>query len=242
MNFGMMYAFTEDFVLPLSHDEVVHGKGSLIGRMPQGRSVDDWERFATLRAYFGFMWGHPGKKLLFMGGEFAQWREWSEERELDWWLLGHAAHQGMQRLVRDLNLLYREHPALHARDAEPEGHRWIDADDAEQSTFTWLRFGAKGDPPVAVLCNFTPVPRVGMRIGLPHAGRWREAMNSDAVCYGGSGMGNLGVIEAEAVPHRGFPASATVLLPPLATLWLVAEAAAQDGAAEEGEDRNGAEP
>jgi 1,4-alpha-glucan branching enzyme len=225
MNFAMMYAYSEDFVLPLSHDEVVHGKGSLIGRMPQGRSVDDWERFATLRAYLAFMWGHPGKKLLFMGGEFAQWSEWSEERELDWWLLQFDQHAGMQRLVRDLNLLYREHAAMHARDAEPGGFQWIDADDAEQSTFTWLRFGAKGDLPVAVLCNFTPVPRVGMRIGLPLAGRWREIMNTDAVAYGGSGMGNLGAVEAEKLPHRGFPASATVVLPPLGSVWLVPESA-----------------
>jgi 1,4-alpha-glucan branching enzyme len=225
MNFAMMYAYSEDFVLPLSHDEVVHGKGSLIGRMPQGRSVDDWERFATLRAYLAFMWGHPGKKLLFMGGEFAQWSEWSEERELDWWLLQFDQHAGVQRLVRDLNLLYREHAAMHARDAEPGGFQWIDADDAEQSTFTWLRFGAKGDLPVAVLCNFTPVPRVGMRIGLPLAGRWREIMNTDAVAYGGSGMGNLGAVKAEKLPHRGFPASATVVLPPLGSVWLVPESA-----------------
>jgi 1,4-alpha-glucan branching enzyme len=223
MNFGLMYAYSENFVLPLSHDEVVHGKGSLIGRIPQGRSADDWERFATLRAYFGFMWGYPGKKLLFMGNEFAQWREWSEARELDWWLLRHAAHEGMQRLVRDLNLGMRAQPALHTRDSAPEGFRWIDADDAENSTFSWLRFGGAGDPPVAVLCNFTPVPRVGTRIGLPRSGRWREVLNTDAVAYGGSGMGNLGAVEAENLPHRGFPASATVVLPPLATVWLVAE-------------------
>jgi 1,4-alpha-glucan branching enzyme len=191
--------------------------------MPQGRSPDDWERFATLRAYFAFMWGHPGKKLLFMGGEFAQWREWSEERELDWGLLQFPPHANMQRLLRELNLLYRDQPALHARDAEPMGFQWIDADDAEQSTFSWLRFGAEGDPPVAVLCNFTPVPRVGMRIGLPRAGRWREVLNTDAVCFGGSGMGNLGKVDAEEVPHRGFPASATVVLPPLASVWLVLE-------------------
>jgi 1,4-alpha-glucan branching enzyme len=225
MNFGVMYAWTENFVLPLSHDEVVHGKASLIGRIPQGRSGDDWERFATLRAYFGFMWGYPGKKLLFMGNEFAQWREWSEARELDWWLLQHSPHAATQRLVRDLNLTMRAHPALHVADGSPEGFRWIDADDAENSTFSWLRFGGEDDPPVAVLCNFTPIPRVGMRIGLPRAGRWREVLNTDAAGYGGSGMGNLGAVEAEPTPHRGFPASATVVLPPLATLWLVAEEA-----------------
>lgn len=239
MNFGLMYAFSERFVLPLSHDEVVHGKGSLIGRMPQGRSVDDWERFATLRAYFGFMWGYPGKKLLFMGGEFAQWREWSEARELDWWLLQFAQHHGVQALVRDLNLAMRAHPALHAKDCDPEGFRWIDADDAEQSTLTWIRLGAEDDPPVAVLCNFTPVPRTAHRIGLPRGGRWREIMNTDAVAYGGSGMGNLGEVTAQDAPHRGFPASAEVVLPPLATIWLVADDREQPENPEEPEAGDG---
>ncbi|MGG5808710.1 1,4-alpha-glucan branching protein GlgB [Falsiroseomonas sp. CW058] len=221
VTFGLMYAWSEDFVLALSHDEVVHGKGSLLGRMPRGRSVDDWERFATLRAYFAFMWGHPGKKLVFMGAELAQWREWSEARELDWWLLQHPAHAGVQALMRELNLLYRAIPALHARDCEPEGFRWIDADDAERSTFTWLRFDGEGGPPAAVLCNFTPEPRRGIRIGLPRAGRWREVLNTDAACYGGSGEGNLGAVRAESIPHGGFPASAEVVLPPLATVWLL---------------------
>jgi 1,4-alpha-glucan branching enzyme len=227
MNFGLMYAFSEDFVLPLSHDEVVHGKGSLIGRMPG----DDWQKFANLRAYFGFMWGYPGKKLVFMGAEMAQWREWSEARELDWWLLQYPPHQGIQRLMRDLNILYRAVPALHARDCEPEGFQWIDADDADHSVLSWLRHDGAGGRPVAVLCNFTPVPRDGFRVGLPSPGRWREVLNTDATIYGGSGMGNLGVVVAEPVPHRGFPASANVVLPPLATLWLVTEDAtdAQDG-------------
>ena len=233
VTFGITYAFSEDFVLPLSHDEVVHGKGSLLGRLPKGRSVDDWERFATLRAYYAFMWGHPGKKLLFMGNEIAQWREWSEARELDWWLLQYLPHQGVQRLVADLNRLYRAEPALHAKDGAPDGFRWIDADDAQHSTFTWLRFGREGDAPVAVLCNFTPVPRTNHRIGLPRAGRWREALNTDALSYGGSGMGNLGEVQAEPVPHRGFPASAEVVLPPLATVWLVAEDAEGLGEAED---------
>jgi 1,4-alpha-glucan branching enzyme len=227
VTFGITYAFSENFVLPLSHDEVVHGKGSLLGRMPQGRSVDDWERFATLRAYYAFMWGHPGKKLLFMGNEIAQWREWSEARELDWWLLQWRPHRGVQALVRDLNHLYREHAALHVNDASFAGFRWIDADDGEHSTFTWLRFGAEGDPPVAVLCNFTPVPRHAHRIGLPRAGRWREALNTDAACYGGSGIGNLGTVNAVAGTHRGFVAFADVILPPLATIWLVADTAAE---------------
>jgi len=220
VTFGLTYAFSERFVLPLSHDEVVHGKGSLLGRMPKGRSVDDWERFATLRAYYAFMWGHPGKKLLFMGNEIAQWREWSDARELDWHLLQWAPHEGVQTLVRDLNLAYRANPALHAKDAEWSGFRWIEPDDAVHSTFSWLRFGAAGDPPVAVLCNFTPEPR-RMRLGLPRAGSWREILNTDAVAYGGSGIGNLGIVLAEAVPDRGFPASAEVTLPPLGTIWLL---------------------
>jgi 1,4-alpha-glucan branching enzyme len=219
MNFGLMYAFTEAFVLPLSHDEVVHGKGSLIGRMPG----DHWQRFANLRAYYGFMWGYPGKKLVFMGAEMAQWREWSEARELDWWLLQHPPHQGIQRLMRDLNVMYRAIPALHARDCEPEGYQWIDADDADHSVLSWLRHDGEGGKPVAVLCNFTPVVRDGFRVGLPSPGRWREVLNTDAALYGGSGVGNLGVVEARPEPHRGFPASAIVVLPPLATLWLVAE-------------------
>jgi 1,4-alpha-glucan branching enzyme len=234
VTFGITYAFSEAFVLPLSHDEVVHGKGSLLGRMPKGRSLDDWERFATLRAYYAFMWGHPGKKLLFMGNEIAQWREWSEARELDWYLLQWSPHHGVQRLVRDLNGLYRGLPALHARDGDVAGFRWIEADDAEHSTFTWLRFGAEGDLPVAVLCNFTPVPHTGVRIGLPAAGRWREALNTDAVAYGGSGMGNLGAVLAEELPHRGFPASAEVVLPPLACVWLVPDDADNEREAKDG--------
>ncbi len=217
MNFGLMYAFSEDFILPLSHDEVVHGKGTLLSRI-QG---DDWQRFATLRAYYGFMWGHPGKKLLFMGQEFAPWREWSEEGELDWWLLAHPPHQGMQQLVRDLNRLHRTLPALHARDCEPEGFRWLDADDADHSVFTWLRQDGEAGPPVVVLCNFTPVPRHAYRVGLPCAGPWREVLNTDAASYGGANLGNMGGVVAESVPANGQPASALVTLPPLATLYLV---------------------
>jgi 1,4-alpha-glucan branching enzyme len=220
MNFGLMYAFTEDFVLPISHDEVVHGKGTLLGRIPG----DEWQRFATMRAYFAFMWGYPGKKLLFMGGELGQYREWSEEREPDWSLLQHPNHQGLQRCVRDLNGLYRNLPGLHARDCEPEGFRWIDADDAAQSTLSWIRFGGPRDLPVAVVCNFTPVPRHNLRIGLPRAGRWREVLNTDAPVYGGSGMGNLGEVIAVEEPAFGQPASATMVLPPLATVYLVPEA------------------
>ncbi|MDB5415281.1 MAG: 1,4-alpha-glucan branching enzyme, partial [Rubritepida sp.] len=220
MNFGLVYAFNENFILPISHDEVVHGKGSMLGRMP-GDEGDDWRRFANLRVYYGFMWGHPGKKLLFMGQEFAQWREWSETRELDWWLLRHKPHQGMQSLVRALNRLHRTVPALHARDAEPEGFCWIDANDAIQSVFSWLRFDGQGGPPVAVLCNFTPLPRVHTLIGLPKAGIWREVLNTDAVEYGGSGLGNLGLVTAVDEPAFGQPASARILLPPLAAIYLM---------------------
>jgi len=220
MNFGLMYAFNERFILPLSHDEVVHGKGTLLGRMP-GQQGDDWQRFANLRAYYGFMWGHPGKKLLFMGQEFGQWREWSETRELDWWLLQYPPHQGVQSLIRELNHLHRTLPALHARDTEMEGFCWVDANDAAHSVFSWLRFDGTGGPPVAVICNFTPVPREGVLVGLPRAGIWREALNTDAKEFGGSGQGNLGVVTATDVPALGQPASARVFLPPLATIYLI---------------------
>jgi 1,4-alpha-glucan branching enzyme len=215
VTFGLLYAFSENFVLPLSHDEVVHGKGSIIGRMPG----DDWRKFAGARAYYGFMWGYPGKKLLFMGQEFGQRREWNFDASLDWHLLGDAPHQGLQALVRDLNRLHREKPALHARDCEPEGFQWIAADDAAQSVFAWLRRGGPDARPVAVVSNFTPEPRHSYRIGLPHAGRWREIFNSDARDYGGSGAGNLGAVTAHAHPSHGFPASAEITLPPLATIY-----------------------
>ncbi|MGL5138851.1 MAG: 1,4-alpha-glucan branching protein GlgB, partial [Beijerinckiaceae bacterium] len=175
MTFGLLYGFSENFVLPLSHDEVVHGKGSILSRMPG----DDWQQFANLRAYYGFMWGHPGKKLLFMGLEFAQRQEWNHDSSLDWHLTDAPAHRGVQLLVRDLNHLHRSIPALHRRDCEAEGFRWIVADDEAQSVLAWLRFADDGSPPVAVVCNFTPVPRASYRIGLPHAGRWREIINTD---------------------------------------------------------------
>ncbi|NMJ43536.1 1,4-alpha-glucan branching protein GlgB [Roseomonas sp. JC162] len=218
VTFGLMYAWNEAFILPLSHDEVVHGKGTLLGRLPG----DDWQRFATLRCYYAFMWGHPGKKLLFMGQEFGPWREWSEERECDWWLLQHAPHRGLQDLVRHLNRLHRDHPALHARDCEPDGFRWIEADDAANSVFSWLRFDGAGGPPVAVVSNFTPLPRPGYRIGLPAAGRWRVLLNTDAAALGGSGAGALGDVTATAEPMHGFPASAAIDLPPLGALYLEA--------------------
>jgi 1,4-alpha-glucan branching enzyme len=216
LTFGLHYAFSENFVLPLSHDEVVHGKGSILGRMPGDR----WQKFADARAYYGFMWGHPGKKLLFMGQEFGQEREWNFREELDWHLLGDPLHGGLRSAVAELNRLHRTEPALHARDCEAEGFRWIVADDAGQSVLAWLRLGGEGDAPVAIVSNFTPVPRTGYRIGLPSAGTWHEIFNSDASEYGGSGMGNLGWVEAEAHPSHGYPASALVTVPPLSTLYL----------------------
>ena len=225
MNFGLVYAFNERFILPLSHDEVVHGKGTLAGRMPGGQDGGDtWQKLANLRAYYGFMWGHPGKKLLFMGQEMAPWREWSETGELDWWLLRHPPHAGMQALVRALNRLHASLPALHARDTEHEGFCWIDANDADHSVLTWLRFDGVGGPPVAVLCNFTPVPRHAVLIGLPQAGDWLEVLNTDATEFGGAGGGNLGQVTAEARPAFGQPASARVFLPALSTIHLAPRA------------------
>jgi 1,4-alpha-glucan branching enzyme len=217
MTFGLTYAFSENFVLPISHDEVVHGKGSMLGKMPGGAE----ERFANLRAYYGFMWGHPGKKLLFMGQEFGQEAEWNHAGELDWRALEDPRHGGLQRLVRDLNTLYRGEPALHERDAEPEGFQWIEADDAANSVFAWLRRGGPDAPNVVVLCNFTPVERPAYRVGLPMAGRWREALNTDAAIYGGQGRGNMGAVEAKAEPYQGQAAQAEVYVPPLSAVYLV---------------------
>lgn len=215
LTFGLLYAFSENFVLPLSHDEVVHGKGSILARMPG----DDWQKFANVRAYYGFMWGYPGKKLLFMGQEFAQRREWDFAGQLDWTLLDAPAHAGVKAVVRDLNRLYRDNPALYVRDCEGEGFRWIVVDDADQSVAAWLRFGAPGDPPIAVVCNLTPVPRSAYRLGLPGSGRWREVFNSDAREYGGSGMGNFGEVISAPIPAHGLDASAEIVLPPLSTLY-----------------------
>ena len=219
MTFGLLYAFSENFVLPLSHDEVVHGKGSILARMPG----DTWQKFANLRAYYGYMWGHPGKKLLFMGQEFGQGAEWNYERSLDWHLLEVGWHKGVQLLVKDLNTAYRELGALHQRDCDGSGFAWVDANNAEQSVFAWLRHGEPGTPSVLVVVNFTPVPREGYRLGLPAAGRWVERLNTDATLYGGSGMGNLGGVDAEALPWHGQPCSALFTLPPLATLFFVAQ-------------------
>jgi 1,4-alpha-glucan branching enzyme len=193
---------------------VVHGKGSLLEKM----SGDDWQKFATLRAYYAFMWGYPGKKLLFMGQEFAQRSEWSEARSLDWHEMQYPAHAGVSALVRDLNHLYRATPALHARDCEGEGFSWLIADDAENSVFAWLRKSGDDSKPVAVVSNFTPVARENYRIPLPKPGRWIERINTDAELYGGSGRGNFGAIMAEETWSHGWPASAPMTLPPLATV------------------------
>jgi 1,4-alpha-glucan branching enzyme len=213
LTFGLLYAFSENFVLPLSHDEVVHGKGTLLTKM----AGDDWQKFANLRAYYGFMWGYPGKKLLFMGQEFAQRNEWSEARSLDWGELRHPPHKGVQSLIRDLNYLYRSRPALHARDCEPEGFQWLLADEADTSVYAWVRKAPEGNP-IAVVSNFTPVPRQGYRLPLPAAGMWREIINTDAKDYGGSGMGNAGAVEARK--GEGEAAFAEITLPPLATVML----------------------
>ncbi|WP_029040739.1 1,4-alpha-glucan branching protein GlgB [Cucumibacter marinus] len=218
MTFGLIYAFSENFVLPLSHDEVVHGKGSLLNKM----SGDDWQQFANLRAYYGYMWGYPGKKLLFMGQEFAQRNEWNESRALDWWLMDAPAHAGVAHLIADLNRVYRDNPALHARDCEPDGFEWLMADDADQSVFAWLR-KADGEKPVAVVVNMTPVARENFQVPAPKPGRWREILNTDSERYGGSNTGNQGVIEAKAEAGRGWPASFTMTLPPLATVYLEPE-------------------
>ena len=219
MTFGLVYAFTENFVLPLSHDEVVHGKKSLLDRMPG----DGWQRFAQLRAYLAFMWAHPGKKLIFMGGEFGQGREWNHEQSLDWHLLDVPWHHGVQTLVRDCNHILRHEPALYARDCEGEGFQWITVDDRDNSVFAWLRYGGEGTRPLAAIVNMTPVPRPAYAIGLPLGGRWREVLNTDSALYGGSNVGNGGAVHTSPTPSHGFPCSATVALPPLATIWLVHE-------------------
>ncbi len=217
MRFGLVYAFSENFVLPLSHDEVVHGKGSLLGKMPG----DDWQRFANLRAYYGFMWGHPGKKLLFMGQEFAQPNEWNADAELPWQLLQDPRHAGMQRLVRDLNHLYREHSALHRLDCEAAGFEWLVCDDADQSVYAWLRRDGEGRE-VLVVCNFTPVVRPDFRLGVPAGSSWREALNTDSTHYGGSNLGNGATrLMPQQVAAHGHENSIRLILPPLAALFLI---------------------
>ena len=242
ITFSLIYAFSENFILPLSHDEVVHGKGSLLGKMPG----DEWRRFAGLRSLLAYMWAHPGKQLLFMGSEWGQGSEWSADDGLDWWVLDFDVHQGVQRLSRDLNAMYRRTPALWQLDASPEGFSWIDSNDALGNTLSFLRMSAPITPSarpapgggtardaagsdederdvIACIANFSALPHLKYRIGLPRAGRWREMLNTDAAIYGGSGVGNLGGIEAVPEPYHGRPASAIITVPPLGVLWLTPE-------------------
>ena len=216
LTFSLWYAFNENFVLPLSHDEVVHGKGSLIGRMPG----DTWRQFANLRLLYAWMWTHPGKKLLFMGGEFGQRREWAHDGELEWWVLSRPEHGGLRRWVSDLNRAYRDEPALHQQDFSTEGFQWIDCSDARHSVVAFLRQPREGGRPLLVACNFTPVPRTNYALGVPRPGRWEELLNSDATIYGGSGWGNLGGVEAAPLPSHGQPYTVTLTLPPLGAVIL----------------------
>ena len=217
MTFSLMYAWSENFVLPISHDEVVHGKGSLLAKMPGDR----WQQLANVRAYLALMWAHPGKQLLFMGSEFAQEGEWNHSRELDWWLLDQPAHRGVHDLVRDLNVMYKDNPALWSQDLSPDGFRWVDANDAAGNVFSFLRFGTAGPNDVlACVVNFSANPHIDYRIGLPLQGRWDEVLNTDSSAYGGSGVGNLGGVDADAKSWHGLPASAQLSLPPLGALWL----------------------
>jgi 1,4-alpha-glucan branching enzyme len=216
LTFSIWYAFYENFALPLSHDEVVHGKGSLLGKLPG----DDWQKFANLRLLFGYMYAHPGKKLLFMGGELAQWREWNHDVSLDWHLLQYPLHQGIQHWVRDLNHLYRTEGALHELDFTQEGFDWIDVHNWQESIISFLRKGRSTDEVILVVCNFTPVPRHNYRVGVPRGGFWREVLNSDATAYGGSAHGNLGGAEAAPVPAYGRYHSLSLTLPPLGVVFL----------------------
>jgi 1,4-alpha-glucan branching enzyme len=215
LTFRMLYAFHENFVLPLSHDEVVYGKGSLLGKMPG----DDWQKFANLRVLYGYMYAQAAKKLLFMGGEIGQWAEWAHDHSLEWDLLQYPLHSGLRQWVGDLNRVYRAEPALHERDLDPAGFEWVDCDDADSSVVSLLRKGASTGDLFLVVCNFTPVPRPNYRVGAPRGGYWQELLNSDAPLYGGGGWGNLGGVEAVPVPLHGRSHSLTLTLPPLAALF-----------------------
>jgi 1,4-alpha-glucan branching enzyme len=219
LTFSLMYAFSENFILPLSHDEVVHGKGSLYSKMPGDR----WQKLANLRTLYAYMWAHPGKKLLFMGGELAQEQEWSHERSLDWHLLEQPEHAGIQSLVRDLNRLYKDEPALWEIDSDPSGFWWIEPNDADANVIAFARQSRGGERVVVFAANLSPVPRHGYRLGLPRACRWREALNTDSTFYGGGDLGNLGSVQPEPIPWHGQPVSAEVTLPPLAAVWFVPE-------------------
>jgi 1,4-alpha-glucan branching enzyme len=226
LNFRAVYQYAENYVLPLSHDEVVHLKGSLIGRMPG----DAWQKFANLRLLLVSQWTQPGKKLLFMGGEFGQWAEWNHDASLDWNLLDWPSHKGVQKLVDDLNRLYRTQRALHEGDCETFGFEWIDANDSEQSVTTFLRRGHRPEDVLLIALNFTPIPRHNYRIGVPLGGTWYELLNSDAKIYWGSGQGNLGSIQASPLPHHASPRSLTLTLPPLGAVILKPRASASDRA------------
>lgn len=219
LTFGMLYAFTENFILPLSHDEVVHGKGSLLNKMPG----DLWQKFANLRAYYTFMYTMPGKKLLFMGGDIGQWNEWNHDAGLDWHLLQYKEHAGLNRALKDLNWLYRNRPALHQKDCEHDGFAWIDCNDSDASVISYIRKGKEPGDFAVVICNFTPVVRQGYRIGVPQSGRYYEAFNSDSEYYGGSNVGNGGVLQSVGEGVHGQPDSLSVTLPPLAAIVLVPE-------------------
>jgi 1,4-alpha-glucan branching enzyme len=211
ITFSLMYAYSERFVLPFSHDEVVHLKKSMISKMPG----DVWQMFANLRALYGYMYGHPGKKLLFMGGEFGQWHEWNHDKQLDWELANHKFHSGLQRWVRDLNRLYRAEPALYERDDTPDGFEWMDCSDHEGNVVSFVRRAANADDMILFACNFSAIPRYNYRVGVPVAGSWVEILNSDATVYGGAGVGNLGSVDADAEPKHGRTHSLDLTLPPL---------------------------
>jgi 1,4-alpha-glucan branching enzyme len=218
MTFSMIYAYSEHYVLPLSHDEVVHGKGSLLRKM----AGDEWRQFAGLRSLLAFMWAHPGKQLLFMGSEFGQGDEWSEQAGLQWHLLEYPRHAGVQQLVKDLNAAYTSQPALWQQDSSPAGFEWIDANDWGGNVLSFVRYGADGSM-LACVCNFSATPHRDYRIGLPSAGRWTEVLNTDAEIYGGADIGNFGGVDAVAEPWHGRPASASLSIPPLGVIWLTQE-------------------
>jgi 1,4-alpha-glucan branching enzyme len=219
LTFSLMYAFSENFILPLSHDEVVHGKRSLLDKMPGDR----WQKFANLRSLYAYMWAHPGKKLLFMGGELGEWEEWNYDGSLHWNLLENAEHQGIQSLIRDLNRAYRSQPAMYEVDFDPAGFRWLEPNDATNNVLAFARLDERGEKPVVCVLNLSPVPRYDYRVGMPTCCRWRELVNTDSAYYGGSGVGNMGAVDAEAVPWHDQPFSALVTLPPLGAVWFVPE-------------------
>ena len=214
LTFALLYAFNENFILPLSHDEVVHGKASLLSKMPG----DDWQKFANLRAYFGFMWAHPGKKLLFMGGELAQRREWDHDTGLDWHLLDSEMHRGVNSLVRDLNNFYRQSPALHELDSSADGFSWLQHENSEQSIFSWLRRGREQHACAVIVSNMTPNTHHDYRVGVPMAGWYKECINTDARDYGGSGQGNRGGLHSDDVSWNSQPCSLSITVPPLSTV------------------------